>query len=297
MSKWIEYIQLAAEGLGKYIGQYKLLAPVIAVVIYAFVCGRKITREREKTFLEYATVMLGLLLIPVTSAIFLVYQTRFYDYGWVWSLVPLTGILAWGIVTIVYNEFSGKYKVFSGMLMAIIVLFLCGNMGVLRLNDYVDREEKQKQECAAEILMCMEGLEDVKEGLVWGPSEIMQYIRQHDGEVLLFYGRDMWDPKAGAYDYEAYREEDIACYQWMENVSTAHSLYLLEINQPSSQLQICLGDETALFTAVEKGVRLLILPEQITPWVERKIEAAARANGLKKATVFAGEYTLWILEE
>ena len=330
MSMIKENFQLVADGFGRFITEYKLAALVFGILLYAFICWKKINTNREKYFLLYSAGMVLLLLLPVTAVLFLVYQTRFYDYEWVWSLVPLTGFLAWGIVTIVYNECAGmvgnnaacgegkisaegdaafcEYKGSAegrkkcsvhvlricGFLAALLLILLSGNQGILLR----ETEEEQKVQLAGEkILQYMEETGRTDSSIIWGPTGVMQYLRSHNGEVELLYGRDMWDAKAGAYDYESYSEEEIACYNWMESVSASHNLYLIETDQITEQIAMSLADETQLKTAVENGVNLIVLPGQITPWVKRKFDAIAAGSGLTVSIEQVDEYTLWMLEQ
>lgn len=307
MSMIMEYLQLTVDGFKQLISEYKLLAPVIGILLYVPVCWKKIKNTKEKYFLTYAAGMLVLLLFPVTAVVFLVYQTRFYDYQWVWSFVPLTGILAWGAVTIVCNENAGlcgnaeKHRNngnesllrLCGIVAAVLLIFLCGNQGVLRQET---TEEAKLQNAGRQILQYMEDNRGTEEYLIWGPAGVMQYIRSHSGEVKLLYGKDMWDAKAGAYDYEAYTAEETACYNWMESVSASHNLYLLETNQATELIYMSLADENQLKYAVQDGVDVIILPSQITPWVERKFDTIAGESKVTVTTEEIGEYTLWMIE-
>ena len=262
--------------------------------------------------------MLILLLVPVTAVCFLIYQSRFYDYGWVWSMVPLAPVIAWGTVTIVWVELpalckqtgtgqeatgSRKYRIrrlpaglvsYSGMAVAILVLFLCGNQGQLK---QVSGEILHQQQVAEAILNYMDEDNGTQNITFWGPKEMMQYIRSHSGQVNLYYGRDMWDAKAGAYDYEAYTPEEITAYEWMELVSAPHNLYLIEINQTNASIDGALAEEIHLKRAVSEGVNHIVLPSRITGWMERKIQAAAGAEGMTASAVQVGEYTMWILRK
>lgn len=294
MSMIKENFQLVIEGFGRFITEYKLTALVFGILLYACICWKKIHTDREKYFVLYTAGMVLMLLFPVTAVVFWVYQTRFYDYEWVWSLVPLTGILAWGTVTIVYNECGASLRRICGLLTALLLILLSGNQGMLLR----ETEEEQKVQLAGEkILQYMEDTGRADSSIAWGPTGIMQYLRSRSGEVELLYGRDMWDAKAGAYDYESYSEEEIACYNWMESVSASHNLYLIETEQISEQIAMSLADETQLNTAVESGVNLIVLPGQITPWVKRKFEAIADENGLTVSAMQVDEYTLWMLEQ
>ena len=106
----------------------------------------------------------------------------------------------------------------------------------------------------------------------------------------------MWDAKSGAYDYEAYTEEEIAGYNWIELLTDERNLYLLEIQQASEHMHAALAESAHIRKALESGVNCVILPEQLTPWMERKMESAATRMGLAISKLQVAEYILWCFE-
>lgn len=316
MTKLWEYFLLAVNGYGEFVSQYKMLPLAMGVLLYGAFGWKKLGERKIKIFLIYTGVMLVLLLVPVTAAVFLAYQSRFYDYGWIWSMVPLAPVIAWGVVTIVCVELPALWKQtgtgqeatgsrehrmrrlpvslvsYGGMAAAILVLFLCGNQGQLK---QVSEETLHQQQVAEAILHYMDENGGTQNITFWGPKEIMQYTRSHSGQVTLYYGRDMWDAKAGAYDYETYTPEEIAAYEWMELVSAPHNLYLIEINQTNASIDGALAEEIHLKRAVSEGVNHIVLPSGITGWMERKIQAAAVSEGMTVSALQVAEYTVWIL--
>lgn len=286
-----EYFQPAVSGWQRLVGEYRLMAPIIGILIYAVIGRQKHKNVQEKDFISYAAVMMFFLLIPVMAVGFLVYQTRFYDYEWVWSLVPLTGIFAWGIVTIAYKE---SVKTVWCILGAVLLLFLWGNQGELRR---LPQEEAKLQYAAAEILQYVEEKDPGEELVLWGQQEILQYARSHNGCVQLFYGRDMWDAKAGAYDYETYSEEEINCYEWMEFITDSQNLDLLETDQPTEELSEALEEQNCLLSAIKAGVNCIILPSQLDSQMAQQMESAAKNMGLSVSAEQVDEYTLWMLTQ
>lgn len=349
MYKMIEMFQFAAEGFAEYITDFKMLPLVIGGVLYMLLRGLQHSAE-GKRFLRYVNLLLLVLLVPVTGMVLCIYQTRFYDYGWIWSLLPVGAVLAWGTVTILEKEFLEKREETRGAaeagavveetddaagekmdetlgermddaagektdetgagnersrlrqivmpaaggLTAVALFWLCGNQGQLQ---QFSEESLAKQAVAEAVLEYLEEEELANTGCVWAPREIMQYLRSHNGEIQLFYGKDMWDGKSGAYDYEAYTPEETACYEWMELLSQERNLYLLETDQATEQLQQALAEESMLTYAVENGVNLILLPEQVSSFVERKMENAAKKNGCNVDKLTAGDYGLWIFAQ
>ena len=302
---WNE-LKSVIDGYSLFVTEYKYLALVICVLIYGVFKWKQLKAQEVKNFLLYSGAMVMLLLFPVTAWVFMKYQTGFYSYFRVWSYVPLTAMLAWGIVTVIFQELpteamkerfscvSTKVWRVIGVLTAVAVLFVAGNQGKML---HISENEKSMKQNGADILQYMEN-ENLLEGrLIWGAKDILQYMRSHNGDVVLYYGRDMWDAAAGAYDYEGYSAEETACYEWMELVSLPHTLYLLEIEQATDEIHEALATEIYLKTAVENGVNTIILPGYIDPWVERKIKLIGQEQGNKITTAAVGDYTIWMLDE
>jgi len=170
---------------------------------------------------------------------------------------------------------------------------------MIYLHNIKKTSENTKQSYRRDLMKVKQYMEEqglLQDTVLWGPKEILQYLRSHSGQVILLYGRDMWDAGSGAYDYEAYSKEETDCYNWMESVSASHNLYLLETDQATEMIYLSLANEDHIKNAVESGVNLIVLPNQITPWVERKIKAVAEQSGLEVAVQQIDEYTLWMLE-
>ena len=304
MSGLLDELKGITEGYSSFVTDYKYLALVICILVYAIFKQGKNGKKEAGYFWIYTGIITFLLLIPVSALVFVKYQTGFYGYSHVWSYVPLTALLAWGIVEIIFRELPVKgngEKIFSvkalrwiGILAAVAVLFVAGNQGkMLRTTDH---EENMKQN-GVEILHYMENNDLLEDGLIWGPKDLLQYMRSHNGDVVLYYGRDMWDGAAGAYDYEGYSAEQIGCYEWMELVSLPHTLYLLEVEQATDEIHEALATEDYIRTAVQSGVKVIILPGDIDAWMERKIQLVAQEAGSSVAAATAGDYTIWMLDK
>ena len=54
--------------------------------------------RRHKEFMRFSLAMLMLLLIPPTAELLVRYQTAFYENENIWRLLPLTALLAYGLV-------------------------------------------------------------------------------------------------------------------------------------------------------------------------------------------------------
>ena len=229
MSEWIRN---AGEGWQRWNSQGKLMALFLAVLLLLWFGNRKYRQGVVKKLLIYTGILTVLAVIPVTAAILMAYQTKFYDYEWVWSLVPITAITAYGgvvLFTMLTEEKIGKLSggfqnrkirtVLAGLLLAVI-LFLSGNMGNPAWDMDTARNEKLQAQKAVELLR-----EECPEELLadpiclWAPREILEYARMFDGDITLLYGRNMWDKALGAYSYDTYDISEELLYLWMEQAA------------------------------------------------------------------------------
>ena len=307
MRTLMEYWSLTLSGFAQWMAAYKYLPVVIGILIYGYFFRERYKNRIQREFWLYGLISMTLFMIPVTGWFFLIYQTRFYDYGWGWSMVPLTGILAAGVVELVFEHLKPGVMIageglkekrvaparLCALLAAAAVFFMLGNQGRLQ---QVSEEELQVGQESKELLQYMEEQGLLQDTVLWGPKDILQYLRSHSGEATLFYGRDMWDAKSGAYDYDIYDEAEIGCYNWIEMVSSELNLYLLEVQQAPEEVHEALATEEFLQEAVTRGADMIILPTDITPWVERKIQFIAEECEMNVSTALVGKYTLWCLK-
>ncbi len=69
----------------------KLCALFLASLVFLWVYYK---RAEQKNVLIYGAMMTGFCIVPATAAVLMVYQTKFYDYQWIWSMVPMTLVTA-----------------------------------------------------------------------------------------------------------------------------------------------------------------------------------------------------------
>lgn len=298
-----EFLGRTLSGFEAYIAEYKYIALAICCVIYAFANWKRFRKTKQGIFLICSCCMGLLILFPLTGMVLQIYQTRFYDYPWIWSCVPLTAMVAWGIVTILIDQteehekadLKKKWSLKNGILFlaAVAILYMCGNRGLLQKADEAILEDEQ---AAAEILTYLEEKDLIDDHVIWAKAGVMQYMRSHSGQIVLYYGRDMWDAKSGAYDYEEYSEEEIACYDWMEIMSSAHNMYLIEIGQETEELLEALASDKMIKNAHEQGVNMIILPTEMTIRVDGHMQAVAKAGNVEVFNEEIGNYTIWRFE-
>ncbi len=217
----MELIKNVISGWTQYIQDGKYMVLFLGSILYLWYTIKSIDNIKTKQLLCYTTITTILILFPLSAAVLMKYQTAFYDYGWLWSMVPINGIIAYGAVE-VYNECyfkrwnQNKIKTSAGIAFGLALLVLCGNMGSNTLNTQYSKDTK------AEVNAIMDYLTQTGNNTnicIWAPQSIMEYARYHNGEIQLLYGRDMWNHSLGAYSYDVYPQDKNTLYEWMEIIN------------------------------------------------------------------------------
>ena len=212
-----EILYNAWSGWTGYTDDGKLPALLMAVLLFLWF-GRK--RKEQRALLVYASVMTVCCILPVTAAMLMLYQTKFYNYEWIWSLVPATAVTAFGL-TVFWTEYRAenagqRKKILSVTLFMLAVLLFCGSLG----KPVWDREEQKEERTRAySVVGQLSGRRTGEKICLWAPREIMEYAREKDADILLPYGRNIWDGFLNAYSYDVYDEDTVMMEQWMENLS------------------------------------------------------------------------------
>lgn len=286
-----ELVRNAVNGWYRYTdsGKYPVLF-LAALVLLWFLSGKLVKEKRM--LLVYATAVAALAVCPLTAVLLMIYQTKFYDYEWIWSAVPLLPVIAWGM-TEVYREYlepllkgSGKgfkWKVAGCGAAGLILIILCGSMGT-GLSERTITDEKEKEAAAIVDILTENGnTEDI---CVWAPQEILQYVRGIDGNITLLYGRNMWEEALNAYAYDTYEEQVCESYRWMEDFVTGEGI--------SAENDSKLTAVKCLETAFSYGVNCMILPEKCE---DAFVQILADAGKQTVVCEGAGEYLVyWFME-
>lgn len=246
----LELLTNAWQGWQRYTdgGKYGALLALVLLFLWF-----RRDEEKEKILLVYTTLAAALCVFPVSAAVLMAHQTRFYDYEWIWSYVPVTLIIAYGGTVFLIGSWKCYQKSIwkcMGITMAVLGLtVLCGSMGAVTYKDAVeDSDESQVQAALAVLTSESEG----QEICLWGPRDFMASVRAYDGNIRLLYGRDMWDASLRGYSYDIYGEVEERLYRWMYNLEeTGTSAYTLATDNAaggsnaSGTESAVLGAETA----------------------------------------------------
>ena len=267
MTEWIKNARL---GWMDYTESGKLAA-LLLLALLLFWFWKKEEWNKYRQLFIYTTLSAVCCVVPVTAVVLMAYQTKFYDYEWIWGVVPITVVIALA-GTLLWTELTRRYqgghrsgwKKAGILLLAICFLYVCGPLGA----DNPAKEEKQVALAETErVLEIVTENGQNRDVVLWAPRELMQYARAVDGAVRLPYGRNMWDPALNAYSYETYGDTEIALYEWMTEAEETGT-----------------GDKTILKSVLELGVNCMVLPgnlssELLAEWEETLGVQAEIADG------------------
>jgi len=233
-----ELLHNAWFGWRDFIDAGKLAALLLASLIFLWTGEKK---PKQETLLVYTTIMTVCCIFPLTAAGLMLYQTKFYDYQWIWSLAPVTAVIACGIVRAL-DRYQYHWKL---AVLLLVVLILCGGLGRSVSEDEGDMQARESAENALADVRAEMREESV---CLWAPREVLEYARETDASISLLYGRNMWDRWLNAYVYDTYPEQLEALYQWMEEDAAA-------------------GEEERMRESVEaalaEGANCILLPESL----------------------------------
>ncbi len=271
-----ELIRNAWMGWLDYTTYGKLAALFFGALLFFWLRGE----EDREGVLSYSALMAALCLCPVTAAVLMLYQSRFYDYQWIWGLVPVTLVIAWGIsvlLTRIWEKYKkgGLGKRIGFTLLTAAILVMCGDMGAGGTDagaGYHRENVYEKQQKAQEVLAGIFQLAPGKKICLWAPREIMEFARSGSGSVELVYGRDMWDLRLGAYTYDSYDENCRNLYLWMQDAEETGEL----------------EGKACLAAAKAAGVNCILLPGNVQP------EALEGLAGKGQIQTLEGYYLLFL---
>lgn len=262
-----ELMKIAGQGWLKFTGIGKLPALLFAALIFLWLSGRW---KRQKALFSYTVLMVFLCVIPATAAGLMLYQTRFYDYEWIWSLVPMTVVIAWCAVEFLseyWRDFSPvQWK--SGLPVTVLLLAVLALSSGLGQNGFDRKAERENRQQAKEVLSQV--IERQGEDIcLWAPRELLEFAREQSGSLRLLYGRNMWEEALNAYTYDTYSQEIQELYLWMENADPSGEA-LIENDEED---EVLLQGSDCVAAAAAAGVNCIILPDSLE---EKTVELLAK---------------------
>ena len=260
-----ELFRNAWMGWQQFIETGKLAALLAAALLYLGISGKGKGGTKQRILFQYGTAAALCCIFPVTAVILMVYQTRFYDYYWTWSLVPMTAVTAWAGTEFLNDSWQGfRLKSYRKGLPVTILLLgalaLCSGMGRM---PFQPEEERENRRQARRALADIEQRTDAFPGevLFWAPKEVQGYAREAYGDLHVVYGRNMWDASLGAYCYDIYAPEIQELYLWMENTDETGTADV----DDEEHGKLVLRGEKIMASAAEAGVNCIVLPDRLEP--------------------------------
>ena len=294
MSALSLYFERTVKGMETYFSHDKTVVLLLLVLLVLWLGDKKKNNETHNRLLVYTTVISLALLFPVTAIVAVIYQSAYYDYEWVWSMVPVVAVVGYGAVRIYEmseREKKGRLVWWLGLL---LLLFFCGNQGCLKT---ATEEETKTATVAKGLVATVENAMDTEEPVLWGPKGIMQEVRREAGGIRLVYGKDMWDPKAGAYDYEAYSQELIRAYEWMESVCVLAS-------EPVGEQETVLYEKydipaqlpEVVSYMMDSGVNVIVLPDNTVENLDKLLTEAVEKANKNVQKEYVEQYVVYLLK-
>lgn len=272
-----ELLNNARNGWGEFIyyGKYPALLLLVLVVFWFFT-----DRKKEPVLMGYTTIMTVCCICPLTAVILMQYQTKFYDYQWIWNYVPLTMVLAFagalvldyckeafgiGTVTAGWKEwFTQRGKMAAAILVLVVLVLLCGRMSDPLADAKTDWRQTEAAEDVVAVVneLAVEGLAESAEmpakeaGTICllAPKEVMAAARIYQPQIQLPYGRDLWDASLGAYTYDTYTQTEEDLCQWIHCVGVFGTV---DGYREDSTL---LDGKTCVKAALDLGVNRIVVP-------------------------------------
>lgn len=272
-----EWLSNAWNGWFRFTDQGKYIVLLIGVLLYLWYREYTARVERRnaaggnkdrpgRVLLLSASMAVALAALPFSAVLLMMYQTRFYDYEWIWALAPVTLMIAYG-GTLVYMDCYERYwkgqwlRPVAWAAFWLAVLALCGSLG----GSAQESGEIPQRQKTQELVDYLEETGDTKDICLWAPRELMEYVRTLDGGITLIYGRNMWEDAVKAYSYDVYEPEVVRLYEWMERpeADTAGECFRM---------------------AAALGVNVIVLPEGTG--LEAELASAVSAAGKQLSTGF-----------
>ncbi|MDE7223867.1 MAG: hypothetical protein K2O34_08825 [Acetatifactor sp.] len=301
-----ELLQNALNGPKSYFQSNYMIVLVLGLLLYFLVCEIKL-QAREKRLIRLTIVLLILILFPVSAAALMLYQSRFFGYCWIWSLLPVTLFISWGSVSVLWKttgqnrrDDRAGWRLLGGVAVLLALMLLTGNMGSIRT---VSDEQRDQVSRAWQVAAYLQELPETEGTLLWAPSSVLEAARQQDGGIKVLYGRNMWEPEAAAYAYDTYPMEQQRLYDWMEALGQGEAyeapigltVFLEDIAGYEIQGDQSHADAYMLLLAAECGTRIWVFPAEEAGRIAQACGSLSDSYGIQAQPVgeVAG-YMIWV---
>lgn len=267
----IKLLESLGAGKGSFAENGQYLALFLVALLFLWLLGE----EKRKEFKVFAFVVGLLLLCPLTAKLLTIYQSAFYDYETVWVWLPLTAVVAYAMVVAAEKMLSlltredrewketisgKKEKLYEGAVIGTlaVLLFLSGTVS---LTETVTEKASRADGIPKEVGEVLDLIE-IPQGesiLLAAPDEVVAWARIYDGDIVLFYGRDMTETALTAYLYDKYPSDIIGLHDWVHGTLPAPALVEEAYLQEETYVEQCLlaGCDYLIFTVERANNDLL----------------------------------------
>lgn len=303
-----ELLQNALNGPESYFQSNHMVVLVMGLFVYFFAVKLNL-KDREKRLLRLSVFMLALLVFPASAFALMLYQTRFYSYPWTWSLMPVTLLISWGSVTVLWRQTGqnrsddgAKWRLAAGVAVLLVLLLVTGNMGIVQT---VSEEEKAQSSSGRQVALYIQEMSGSEEVVLWGPRTVLEAVRQQDGGIKVLYGRNMWEPAAAAHTYDRYPMEQQRLFDWVEMIemdcsgeySSQLTMFLEYMAAEEALSDRSIADAFFLQLAAEYGANLWVFPAEASGRITQACEQLAQKYDLHAQVVGeVADYTIWLCD-
>lgn len=221
----------------------------------------------------YCIVASLMLMIPFTAMILRKFQTVFFQYEYLWALVPVVPVTAYLLVEL-YVSNIGKIKkatLIACSLFIAAILLISGNRKTD--DDRIDLDYSlQNYEKSVAVMEYLSNEADARGNngfTILAPAELTEYIHIYCSNVKTLYGKDMWAGELAPYNYTVYPEDVNKLYSWTNLYNSYGTPYAWDFYTPVYSMYEdvqfaedcgCIGSSSYVELARDQGVDAIIFP-------------------------------------
>lgn len=192
------------------------------------------------TMFLYAAVTTLLISVPFTAAALRIFQTVFFQYEYLWALVPIIPVIAAALANLLVNSANIKAAPFKKILFIICAVALAGIIFVLgnkpagsdKTDPIAKNKDYQKSIPVMEYLEA-ESLNHVNQELcILAPEGLTEYVHIYGSHVVTLFGKDLWDGYLTPYNYTLYSDDIMTLHNWSNLWDVYGTPYAIDFYTP-----------------------------------------------------------------
>lgn len=241
----MDALQTAYAGFVNYIQQGKFLTLFIAAILWLLYRRRNEggTHGRRDSFLLYAILAALCCICPLTAVVLMKYQTSLYRaYAWIFSAVPVTAIIAWGMTDFLAWLWSEKGagkgarkeaadSADAKTLLALLVLAIVILSGNPTGERSLSTEEMVGTDGSGTAVLLDALAEEygAEELCILGPKDVISAAHMRYSNVRTIYDRSIWEETLGSYSFDVHEDWQEDLYLWMNVIEETGWLPVAEL--------------------------------------------------------------------